>query len=194
MRLASVVLLLCSFAAVSPAQVGELSLSLGQSLFKDNKLGSVGDLASQYKVGDGFRIGARLTFNTKKFIGHEIGYAYSRSKLGLTNSSQEASMPVHQGFYDFLLYLTPEGSRIRPFGAGGGQFRTFVPPGASVTYGTGTTKYGGNYGAGLKVRLTSMFAMRFDVRDYITTKPFDLVGKSGALHQVEASAGLGIFF
>jgi hypothetical protein len=194
MRLASVVLLLCAFAAVSPAQVGELSLSLGESLFKDNKLGSVGDLASQYKVGDGFRIGARLTFNTKKFIGHEIGYAYSRSKLGLTNSSQEASMPVHQGFYDFLLYLTPEGSRIRPFGCGGGQFSTFVPPGASVTYGTGTTKYGGNYGAGLKVRLTSMFAMRFDVRDYVTTKPFDLVGKSGALHQVEASAGLGIFF
>jgi len=194
MRLASVVLVLCAFAAVSSAQVGELSVSLGQSIFKDNKLGSAGDLASQFKVDDGFRIGARLTFNTKRFIGHEIGYAYSRSKLGLTSSSEQASMPVHQGFYDFLVYVTPEGSRIRPFGAGGGQFSTFVPPGASVTYGTGTTKYGFNYGAGLKVRLTPIFAIRLDVRDYVTTKPFDLVGKSGALHQVEASAGLGIYF
>lgn len=194
MRLTPVVLLLCAFAPVSSAQVGELSVSLGQSLFKSNKLGSVGDLASQYKVKDGFRIGARLTFNTRRFIGHEIGYAYNHTKLGLTNSPEEANMPVHQYFYDFLLYLTPEGSRIRPFGAGGGQFSTFVPPGASVTYGTGTTKYGVNYGAGVKVRLTPIFALRLDVRDYLTTKPFDLIGKSGALHQIEASAGLGIFF
>jgi hypothetical protein len=103
-------------------------------------------------------------------------------------------MPTHQGFYNFLLYLTPEGSRIRPFGAGGGHFSTFVPPGASVTYGTGTTKYGVNYGAGIKVRVTEIWALRFDVRDYLTTKPFDLIGRSGALHQVEASAGLGIYF
>ena len=194
MRLASVVLLLCAFAGVTPAQVGEISVSLGQSVFKNGKLGSAGDLASQYTVNDGFRIGARLTLNTRRFIGHEFGYAYSRSKLGLTTSSEQASMPTHQGFYNFLLYLTPEGSRIRPFGAGGGHFSTFVPPGASVTYGTGTTKYGLNYGAGIKVRVTEIWALRFDVRDYLTTKPFDLIGRSGALHQVEASAGLGIYF
>lgn len=195
MRLASVSLLLCSFAVVSPAQVGELSVSVGKAIFKNNKLGSDGgDLLSQYKVGDGFRIAARFTLNTKRFVGHEFGYAYNHSKLGLTNSSEEANMPVHQGFYEFLLYLTPEGSRVRPFGAGGGHFSTFVPPGASVTYGTGTTKYGVNYGAGLKIRLTPMFAMRLDVRDYLTPKPFDLVGRSGPLHQVEASAGFGIFF
>jgi len=196
MRLASVVFLLCACAGGSSAQVGELSVSLGESLFKNNKLGaaSVTDLASQFKVGDGFRIGARLTLNTKRFIGHEFGYAYSHSHLALSNSSEQASMPTHQGFYDFLVYLTPEGSRIRPFAAGGGQFSTFVPPGASVTYGTGTTKYGLNYGAGLKVRLTSMYAMRFDLRDYFTKKPFDLPGRSGPLHQIEASAGFGIFF
>ena len=196
MRLAPVVLLLCAFAGVSPAQVGEISVSLGESLFKNNKLGagSATDLLTQYKVVDGFRIGARLTLNTKRFIGHEFGYAYSRSKLGLTNASDQASMPTHQGFYDFLLYVTPEGSPIRPFVAGGGQFSTFVPPGASVTYGTGTTKYGLNYGAGLKVKLSPIFALRLDLRDYFTPKPFDLINRSGSLHQIEASAGLGIFF
>jgi len=194
MRLASIVLVLCTFAAVSPAQVGELSLSVGQSIFKNNKLGSAGDLVNQYKVGDGFRIAARFTLNTKQFLGHEFGYAYNHNKLALTASPEEAKMPVHQAFYNILLYMTPDGSRIRPFGTGGGHFSTFVPPGASVTYGTGTTKYGVNYGAGVKVRLTPMFAMRIDLRDYITGKPFDLEGRSGALHQVEASAGFGIFF
>ena len=194
MRLGPVAFLLFSCAALCPGQVGEISLSFGESLFKDNKLGSASDLLSQYKVLDGFRIAARLTLNTKRFTGHEFGYAYSRSKLGLVGASDDASMPVHQGFYDFLFYALPEGSRVRPFLAGGAQFSTFVPPGASVTYGTGTTKYGGNFGAGVKVKLTSMFALRIDLRDYVTTKPFDLLGKSGALHQIEASAGLGLYF
>jgi hypothetical protein len=132
--------------------------------------------------------------NTKRFIGHEFGYGYSRSKLALVGSSDNVSMPIHQGFYDFLLYATPEGAPIRPFVAGGAQFSTFVPPGASATYGTGTTKYGGNFGAGVKVKVSSMFAVRLDARDYVTTKPFDLAGKSGALHQIEVSAGLALYF
>jgi hypothetical protein len=173
--------------------VGEISLSFGESIFKDNKLGFA-DSATQFKMVNGFRVTARLTLNTKRFIGHEFGYSYSRSKLGIVGVSDQVSTPIHQGFYDFLVYVTPEGSRIRPFAAGGGQFSTFVPPGASVAYGTGTTKYGGNFGAGIKVKLNSMFALRLDVRDYVTTKPFDLTGKSGALHQIEGSAGLGLYF
>src|SRR6266849_2397689 len=193
MRAASVVFLLCACACVSSAQVGEISLSFGDSIFKDNLLGFY-DAVTQYKMVDGFRVTARLTLNTKRFIGHEFGYAYSRSKLGIVGAPDQVGTPVHQGFYDFLVYGLPEGSPVRPFVAGGGQFSTFVPPGASVTYGTGTTKYGGNFGAGVKVRLTSMFLLRIDVRDYVTTKPFDLIGKSGALHQIEASAGLGLYF
>ena len=194
MRLASASFLVCCFAAVSYAQSGELSVTFGESLFKNSSLGSVSttDL-TPYKVGDGFRLGARFTFNTKKFIGHEFGYAYSRSKLEF-EGQPNTSMPTHQGFYDILAYLTPEGSRIRPFAAGGGHFTTFVPPGASVTQGSGVTKFGVNYGAGIKAKVTSMYAIRFDLRDYLTRKPFDLIGRSGSLHQIEASVGLGIFF
>jgi hypothetical protein len=179
---------------VASAQVGEISLSLGASTFRNNKLGSSSDLASTFTVKDGFRIGARLTLNTKRFIGHEFGYAYSRSKLGLLNSSDNVSMPVHQGMYNFLLYALPEGTRVRPFVTGGGHFSTFYPPGASVSYGTGTTKFGVNYGGGIKVKVSPMFAIRLDLRDYVTGKPFDLVNKKGALHQIEVSAGVGIYF
>src|SRR3989442_12178350 len=133
MRFTSVVCLLCASAAVGSAQVGEVSLSFGDSIFKDNILGSAADLSgvTQFKMVNGFRITARLTLNTKRFIGHEFGYGYSRSKLGIVGSSEQVGTPIHQGFYDFLVYATPEGSRIRPFAAGGGQFSTFVPPGAS---------------------------------------------------------------
>jgi opacity protein-like surface antigen len=192
MRPASVVFLLLSFLGAANAQVGEIALSFGQSLFKNNKLGFA-DAVTQYQIDDGFRFAARLTLNTKRFLGHEFGYSYSHPQLAVTGGAG-SGMGVHQGFYDLLLYVTPEGTRVRPFVAGGGQFSTFVPPGASVTYGQGTTKYGFNYGAGLKVRLTSMFAVRFDVRDYETGKPFDLINRSGLLHQIEASAGIGIFF
>src|SRR6266581_9098107 len=171
MRAASLVFLLCACAGASPAQVGEVSLSFGESLFKDNILGFA-DAVTQYKMVNGFRITARLTLNTKRFIGHEFGYGYSRSKLGIVGSSEQVGTPIHQGFYDFLVYATPEGSRIRPFGAGGVQFSSFFPPGASVYYGNQVTKFGINYGGGIKVRVTEIIGLRFDVRQYNTGKPF----------------------
>ena len=193
MRPAPVIFLLFAFLRVSSAQVGEISVSLGESLFKNNKLGFT-DATTQYQLNDGFGFAARLTLNTKRFLGHEFGYAYSHPKLAITGGGSESGMGVHTGFYDLLLYMSPEGTRIRPFVAGGGQFSTFVPPGASVTYGQGTTKYGFNYGAGIKMRVSSMFAIRLDVRDYSTGKPFDLINRSGWIHQVQVSGGVGIFF
>lgn len=190
-----IVLLMCGCAATSSAQVAEAALSFGESIMKDNVLGRAPDLSGTlYTVNNGFRVTGRFTLNTKRFIGHEFGYGYSRTKLATAGFSGSESMPTHQGFYDFLVYGTPEGSKIRPFLAGGAQFTTFVPPGASATYGTGTTKYGGNFGAGVKVKITSMFLLRLDVRDYVTGKPFTLINQSGALHQIEASAGLGLYF
>ena len=166
MRTLSVVFLLCACASVSSAQVGEISLSFGDSIFKDNILGFA-DAVTQYKMVNGFRVTARLTLNTKRFIGHEFGYGYSRSKLGIVGAPDQVGTSVHQGFYDFLVYATPEGSRIRPFVAGGGQFNTFVPPGASVTYGTGTTKYGGNFGGGVQYWMKDHLGLRFEFRDHV---------------------------
>jgi hypothetical protein len=65
-----------------------------------------------------------------------------------------------------------------------------VPPGASVSYGTQTTKYGINYGGGLKVRITSIWGVRFDVRWYNTSKPFNFPNQTGRLQQLEIDGGL----
>jgi hypothetical protein len=195
MKLWPVVILMCACAAVSSAQVAEISLNFGWAVMEDNILGIGATLqGTQYTIDNGFNLAARMTLNTRKYMGHEFGYAYSRTKLGASGFSGSQELSTHQGFYDFLLYATPEGSRIRPFAAGGAQFTTFVPPGASAAYGQGTTKYGGNFGGGVKVKVSSLFLIRLDARDYVTGKPFNLINQSGALHQIEVTAGLGLMF
>lgn len=101
-------------------------------------------------------------------------------------------MAIHEGFYDFLVYGLPEGTRIRPFVAGGAEFANFNPPGTSAGSGGGQTKWGLNYGGGIKARVSSMFGIRVDFRQYAIPKPFDLGGK-GWLRQNEISAGFSLF-
>jgi opacity protein-like surface antigen len=147
----------------------------------------------------GFRLAFRMTLNSWRFFGHEFGYAYSHTSMmvpavppTLTSPAFPAStvsVPVHQGFYDFLAYATPEGTRIRPFGAGGVQFSSFFPPGTSAYYGNQVTKYGFNYGGGLKVKLTSIWGIRLDARFYNMSKPFDFLIHSGRFIQQEYTVG-----
>ncbi len=176
MRLFIPVLLLTAASSHLFGQVAEFSLSGGES-----RIGSK-DIGSGYTLENGFSLGFRLTLNSQKFFGHEVGYAYNRSHLHLQGQDQ-GGMAIHQGFYDYLAYATPEGSRIRPFAAGGVHFSNFVPPGSSASQGGGNTKFGFNYGGGLKVKLTSIIGARIDFRQYATPKPFSLPGASGWLKQ-----------
>ncbi len=179
-------------AVPSFGQVAEFWFGGGQSMMSNGSIGSTSSTgtANDVKLTDGFRINFRLTVNTKEFFGHELGYAYNRTQLNITGTEQ--GMAVHQGFYNFLVYPTREGSRVRPFATGGVQFSNFVPPGSSAAQGGGQTKFGINYGGGLKVKLTSMFGLRLDFRQYNTGKPFDLPLASGRLRQNEISASFGL--
>ncbi len=192
------------FSSLAFSQSFEAAVSGGVSRFGDAKLGTATGIATdpQYVMKDGWRISFRMALNSWRFFGHEFGYAYSHASIdvppitvstGLAGTStlpaQNIGVSIHQGFYDFLAYATPEGTRVRPFAAGGVQFTSFVPPGASVSYGTQVTKYGINYGGGLKVRLTDIWGIRFDARYYNMGKPFDFPNQSGRLIQAEYSAG-----
>jgi hypothetical protein len=181
---------------LASAQVGEISVSGGVSRFGSASLGTSldqsGNVIGNAAIKDGFRLGFRFTLNTYRFAGHEFGYAYSRS--GVDIGGQNVPMSIQQGFYDFLLYATPEGSRIRPFAAGGVEFSSFFPPGASVYYGNQETKFGVNYGGGLKVRVTEIIGLRFDVREYSTGMPFKFSHANGWLNQLEATVGAAFLF
>ena len=183
MRLSLGVLLIAAASGAAFAQDAEFSLSGGSSRIASK------DIGSGYSLDDGFALGFRLTLNSMRYFGHEVGYSYNRTHLKL-NGQDQGGMAIHQGGYNFLAYATKEGKRIRPFATGGAHFSNFVPPGSSASQGGGNTKFGVNYGGGLKVRVTSMFAIRADYRQYVTGKPFDLSGASGKLKQNVISLGL----
>jgi len=180
-------------------QLFEVWFNGGQSLLSNKGLGSdlpasAGGLKDDFALEDGFRFSFRMDLNNESHFGHEVQYAYSRTKLD-EPGSPPLGMAIHQGGYNFLLYATNEGTRIRPFATGGVMFANYVPPGSSATSGGGDNKFGVNYGGGVKVRLTSLFGVRVDVRQYTTPKPFSLPYlRQGWLRQTEVSAGFGVMF
>jgi opacity protein-like surface antigen len=166
---------------------------------------AVGDPGKDIQLGNGFRFGFRFGFNWKDHFGHEIQYAYSRTSLSCNDVGSDVcllyesptaikeGMAIHEGGYNFLAYGTKEGSRIRPFGTAGVEFANYVPPGQSAAYGGGSTKFGFNYGAGVKIKLKGFWGMRFDFRQYTTPKPFGFPLANGWVHQEEVTAGVGVF-
>jgi opacity protein-like surface antigen len=166
----------------------EGAVSVGASRVGKSEIGRVD--STSVTLDSGARAAFRMTLNTGNRTGWELGYAYNRTHLGVTGG-ESAGMAIHQGFFDYLLYATPEGSRVRPFVAGGLHFANFVPPGASAQYGQGDTNFGINYGAGIKFKVSERWLVRADYRQYNTGKPFDLPGKSGRFLQNEISLGIG---
>src|SRR5689334_13511389 len=199
-KLAVMAVLACAGAGSAWGQLFEVWFNGGQSLLSNKGLGTLnvdqtgrplpGASKNDFQLEDGFRFSFRMTLNNESHFGHEVQYAYSRTSLhtpavagtpsgpGLpgipATPASDQGMAIHQGGYNFLVYATKEGTRIRPFATGGLGFSNYVPPGSSATSGGGSTKFGVNYGGGVKVRLTSLFGVRFDVRQYTTPKPFDL--------------------
>jgi hypothetical protein len=135
----------------------------------------------------GFRVGARVTFNSWKYFGHEANYAYQRARLDLGGLAKLGdAFSVHNYYYNFLAYGTPRDTVVRPFVTGGA--------GASSI--RGDTKPGFNFGAGLKFKLSERYGLRVDIRDHVTGKleDFRITLDPGKLHNVEFSAGFSALF
>lgn len=190
MRLTRIALMLLTFTAAASAQVAEFSFSGGVNSVSNGRIGTNPDI----NMEGGFRFGFRVTLNNWRFFGHEFGYAYNRMKWEIANGGGEQGTAGHQGLYHFLAYATPEGARVRPFASGGAHFTNYIWPGYSVQQGGGNTKFGLNYGGGIKARVSGMWLIRADVRQYWNGKPFGdyLNGPGGSLRQNEISLGFGI--
>jgi opacity protein-like surface antigen len=201
------------FSTAVFAQSFEASVSGGKTVIpaKSADLGTatIDPASGTYRLQDGFRLSLRMTLNSWRFMGHEFGYGYNHTSVaappttvsggisGLpgqpgtvvqTLPAQTISVPAHQGFYDFLVYAAPEGFRVRPFAAAGVQFTAFSQPGSY--YGNRETKYGINYGAGIKLKVKEPWGVRVDVRQYNMGKPFKLENASGRLLMWEFSGGI----
>jgi opacity protein-like surface antigen len=185
-----------AFSGMAFGQTGELWFSYGESILSNSGIGTAnafGGSPNDYQLDNGYRFSFRFGFNQGDHFGHEIQYAFNHTQLDYQGS--KTAMHFHQGGYNFLYYLTKDGSRIRPFGTAGVQFDDFVPPGGGINYGS-QNKFGANFGAGVKFKVHGMWSARLDFREYFTGKPDfgAFTGASGLLWQTEASAGVGIGF
>ncbi len=197
-------ILLCCIVAgplAIPAlpQSAELGISGGYGTLNDKSL-SVQDLLNapgntEYTLSNGIRVGARMAFNPRAFIGHEVSYSYQHASLNYLQSSAVSSssedfgaVKAHHMYYNLVAHATPSGTALRPFVTGGGGFSSFFLPGLSSFSGSGDTKFGYNYGGGIKFNM-SMYGIRFDVRNHVTGKPFGkyLPNVEGTLNNLEFS-------
>ena len=195
-RLTCAIVLVVLSAGVASAQSAELGLTVGWSAFNDSGIGSLTSFEEGLlgaNVGNGVRIGARWVTNSWVFLGHEFSYAYQRSSLEIGDQGSQ-SMTVQNMYYNFVAHATPEGAPVRPFGTVGVGVSVFFPPGLSSLSGGGDNKFGYNYGGGLKFKLSDRFGLRFDVRDHVTGRPFNLPGASGRFHNVEYSSTFSLLF
>jgi hypothetical protein len=188
-------LLVCLALAAGAAmgQSFEAWFSAGQTLVSNKNLGgdpsAVTPTSKDISLTDGFRFSLLMALAYHDHGGFEFGYAFNHTNLKFNDQSGvEQGLRYNQGIADYLLYATKEGSKIRPFVSGGVHFSNYSLSGASAN------KFGINFGGGVKVRVGSRYALRFDVHDYANGKPFDLPMQSGWLQQIAVTAGIGVVF
>ncbi len=193
------VVTVAAFTGVACAQVAEIGAFGGMHRLRGNVLGKLpaDTVLVNTSLDDGWLLGFRLTLNSGRFFGHEFGYAYNRTSMQFTSVDgsaefDSAGTAAHEGFYNYLVYAMPEGSSVRVFGAGGGHFHNYAWPGLSAVSGGGATKFGFNFGGGIKVRVTPIWGIRFDVRDFWNKKPFGLIDQSGWIRHLQFTAGFSL--
>jgi hypothetical protein len=201
---------LCVTGASLFAQKWEVNVSRVSSSFSKAPLGS---LNQKNTKDDDTRLvglngyGVRLTYNTRGYYGHEIGYIRTRAIFqtkirpdARTFNLVEERVWVQEGFYNFLMYCMPRGERWRPYIAVGLQAHQYAAPVNIPQFDTGPTRnYGVNYGLGLKLHLIPHSVIRLDFRDHLGGKPYDLkfedpMKSGGILRSMELSAGIGFTF
>jgi hypothetical protein len=168
-----------------------------------------GGSAHDIELKGGYMFGARFAVNQGNHIGHEVEYLNSRTKLQYNYQGASLGGAMNQGGYNLLGYFNQREAPVRFFGTIGANLTNFARPSASAIgcesanctvanqppTTAGNTKFGFNYGAGAKFKIKTKYGFRFDVRQYLNSKPFDLpLSSKGLLSQVEVSGGVGVIF
>jgi len=128
-------------------------------------------------------VGAVVGGDTAKYWGGEVSYLYRFGDLKLSSGGTEVDFGGHTHIItgDILGYFTPRGSAVRPYVSFGGGVRILVGTGkesASQPLGnyaaltaTNETQAVGEFGMGVKFKLSKSTQMRVEVRDYIGSAP-----------------------
>ncbi len=201
---------LCAWLVPCYAQKWELAPIRTYWRVSPKPLGSINETKATREDDDtllrgGAAWGARLTWNTPGYYGHEFGFvrAYGnlRSRIVVNEVKQtfESRIFVDTFFYNFLIYFMPRDERWRPYMTGGLQAHRYGDPGWEEWDRGSSRKWGVNYGAGIKLMPAKHFLIRLDVRDYIAGGPYDLQFKEETkfgtiLRNQEFSVGIAFGF
>ncbi len=198
-------------AGLLQAQSWEVGVLGGGSVYKNVSATSP---AGSADVGfkSGAAVGAYVGGNMYKYIGGELRYEFLLGDLKAKGSGGEESFSAqtHAIHYDFLVHFAPTGAKIRPFVAAGGGVKIFLGTGSPsvsqpldrivlLTH-THEVKGLGSVGGGLKASVSKRAQVRFEVHDFITPFPRQVIapaagGKiSGLLHDIVFMGGIGITF
>lgn len=192
------------------AQPYEVGVFGGYPRLSHSNFGSPSPVApvdSDTRLHADYTIGAWIGLDTKGYYGHELSYAITPVALKTVvrttdiNGNTVTANPtdriaLHRLGYNFLIYFMPRGEKWRPYATGGAQRYDYQSPNISGwPYGK-NLHYGANYGGGIKLSPFAHAIIRFDIRDYIGGKPYDLnfAGSKGKLHQLEGTVGFGVAF
>lgn len=203
MRIFAAVLVALSLCIPAAAQYAEIGVTGGHGSFRGGDLASFGGggEGAFYEYTGGVRIGARMSFDFRDFFAHEFAYVYQHSQFratvdtdeGATRTVSETRSQIHTYAYNFTAHATRRDSRVRPFVTGGGGVAAFIPPGYSGFQTRGQSKFGYNYGAGVKFRVSDKWGLRFDARDHHFGKPF-FQNADGRLRLLEISTTVSYLF
>jgi hypothetical protein len=199
--------------STAPSHKYEIWVDGGWSVMSTNAIGTdqlSGGKSNDLLVTNGALVAVRFDWNQSNHFGHEFQYVNARMPIQYTyehNAMLNASLN-HFG-YNLLGYFNGRDSKVRFFGTLGGQLTNYTRPSSSELgcvssncsengqppASGGNSKFGGNYGLGVKVRVTPKLSLRSDFRQYVSAKPFNLpLANSGPLIETEVSAGFGIAF
>ena len=179
----------CSAAALLPAamaQKWEVGLGAGGGFYtsQDVKLGS-DSAAAKLKTSVAASVWAGNNINDR--VGGELRYSYQLGDMQLKRGSTEAvfGAETHTINYNFVMYTKSSEASVRPFVSAGAGIKFYRGTGtenvtqplsqyALLTQAddlTGVVSVGG----GVKMRLGSRAWLRFDVHDYMSPFPKQII-------------------
>jgi hypothetical protein len=204
-----IVYLLTAVLCALPAfgQKYEFGVQGGVSFYNKKTITNArGSADAGFKLGyvGGFTLG----HNMYERVGGEIRYTFLYNDMKLQSASEQATFgsQAHAIHYDFLIHSADTSAAVRPyvaFGAGVKQFRgtgTEMPfqPLSNIAILSKTTETLplASVGGGVKLKMTDRIWLRFDVHDFLTPFPENVIvpvsgsGVGGWVNNIVGTGGI----
>ncbi len=181
-------LVVCSavLATSAMAQKWEFGGGVGGGFYTSQDVSSSAGSAAA-KLSTGLAGSVWLGNNFQGHWSGELRYDYGMSNLELSSGGTNVSFGAHtqQFHYDVMWHATPSESRVRPYVAVGAGIKMYQGTGAQMAY-----QPLSNFalltqqqdltplvsaGAGVKFQLSPHVQLRFDVHDYLTPFPKNVI-------------------